>query len=80
MRSASLHEVRQRLSVLLKEIRRGHEVVITDRGRPVARLVPTAPGEPSARPFPSHRALRERIQVKGRPLSEDLEDERADRV
>ena len=66
--------------MLLKEIRRGHEVVITDRGRPVARLVPTEPGEPSVRPFPSHRALRERIQVKGRPLSEDLEDERADRV
>ncbi|MGH7894361.1 MAG: type II toxin-antitoxin system Phd/YefM family antitoxin [Candidatus Binatia bacterium] len=80
MRSAGLREVRQKLPALLKEVRKGREVVITDRGRPVARLVPTEPVKLSARPFPSHQWLRDKIQVKGRPLSEDLEDERADRV
>jgi len=65
---------------LLNEIRKGREVIITERGRAVARLVPMHPVQPSARPFPSHRWLREQIRVRGRPLSEDLEDERADRV
>ena len=80
MRSATLRDVRQRLSVLLNEIRKGREVIITERGHPIARLVPMNPVQLSARPFPSHRWLRDRIQVRGRPLSEDLEDERADRV
>ena len=39
MRTAGVREARQNLSVLLDEVRRGREVVITERGRPVAKLV-----------------------------------------
>ena len=50
MRTAGIREVRQNLSALLREVRKGREIVITDRGEPVARLTP--PYQGSARPFP----------------------------
>jgi prevent-host-death family protein len=78
MRSAGIREARQSLSVLLEEVRRGREVLITDRGRPVARLVP--PRERSARPFSSHRRLRASIRLRGSPLSRTVERGRADRI
>jgi len=40
MRTAGVREARQNLSVLLDEVGKGREVVITERGRPVAKLVP----------------------------------------
>ena len=80
MRSAGLREVREHLSMLLDEVGKGREVLITDRGRPVARLVPAAVSKPSGKPFRSLKRLRDRVKMKGRrPLSQDLEDERADR-
>jgi prevent-host-death family protein len=36
-------EAKNRLSALLGEVRRGREVVITNRGVPVAKLVPVGP-------------------------------------
>jgi len=77
MKSAGVREVRQTLSDLLQEVRRGREVVITDRGRPVARLVP--PQRESPRPFASHRRFRATIRLKGRPLSATVIEEREDR-
>jgi prevent-host-death family protein len=78
MKSAGIREARQNLSVLLEEVRRGREVVITDRGRPVARLVP--PHERSARPFSSHRRLRASVRLRRGPLSRTVEREREDRL
>jgi prevent-host-death family protein len=40
MRTASVSETKARLSALLDLVRAGETVTITDRGRPVARLVP----------------------------------------
>jgi prevent-host-death family protein len=40
MRSESISEAKNRLSALIKEVAAGEEVVITDRGVPVAKLVP----------------------------------------
>jgi prevent-host-death family protein len=40
MRSASVSEAKNGLSALLREVQGGATVVITDRGVPVARLVP----------------------------------------
>lgn len=40
MRSVSISEAKNTLSALLREIRGGTAIVITDRGVPVARLVP----------------------------------------
>ena len=40
MATAGVREARQDLTSLLDDVRKGREVVITERGRPVARLVP----------------------------------------
>ena len=44
----SITEAKTRLSALIQAVERGEEVVITNRNRPVARLVPIAP--PRERP------------------------------
>jgi len=43
MRTVSVSEARSRLSALLREVGAGTSVTITDRGVPVARLVPVGP-------------------------------------
>ena len=39
-----IRELRSHLSDYLDEVKSGHEVVITERGRPVARIVPVQAG------------------------------------
>jgi len=78
MKAAGIREARQQLSVLLEEVRKGREVLITDRGRPVARIV--SPSEESSRPFSSHARFRAGIRLKGRLLSDTTSQERADRL
>jgi prevent-host-death family protein len=77
MTRAGIREARQNLSALLEEVKKGREVVITDRGKPVARLVPPRPE--SAGPFPdlaAHRARQPRLVPS---LSVTLAEEREDR-
>jgi prevent-host-death family protein len=40
MTTASISETKAKLSALLDRVKAGEEVTITDRGRPVARIVP----------------------------------------
>ena len=40
MESAGVAELKARLSEYLSRVKAGEEVLVTDRGRPVARLVP----------------------------------------
>lgn len=40
MTKASIAEAKAHLSSLISQVKNGEEVVITDRGKPVARLVP----------------------------------------
>ncbi|WP_299070919.1 type II toxin-antitoxin system Phd/YefM family antitoxin [Accumulibacter sp.] len=47
MKTATIADTRSHLSALLDEIAGGGEIVITRRGKPVARLV----GEPPSTPF-----------------------------
>ena len=42
MTTASISETKAKLSALLDLVRAGETVTITDRGRPVARLIPAA--------------------------------------
>ena len=44
MRSIGIRELRQHASRYLRDAQRGETIEITDRGRPVARLVPPADG------------------------------------
>jgi prevent-host-death family protein len=77
MRKAGMREVRQDLISLLDDVRKGREVVITDRGRPVARLVPVR----SPRPFPDLKRVRASAGRLARArLSDALLADREDRV
>jgi prevent-host-death family protein len=46
MERAGVAELKARLSEYLAKVRAGEEVLVTDRGRPVARLVPAREGMP----------------------------------
>jgi prevent-host-death family protein len=75
VRTAGVREARQDLSSLLDDVRKGREVTITDRGRPVARLVPVGPRQP----FPDLSAIRKKMRPIDRPLSLAILEEREDR-
>ena len=78
MRTAGVREARQNLSALLDEVRKGREVVITERGRPVAKLVP--PDRPRGKGVPSLAAFRRKMPVFDPPLSTTVTKDRADRL
>ena len=40
MKTAAVSELRARLGEFLRQVKAGNEVLITDRGKPVARLIP----------------------------------------
>jgi len=39
-RTVGIRELKARLSKYLREVKAGHSITITDRGRPVGRLIP----------------------------------------
>jgi prevent-host-death family protein len=78
MRTAGVREARQNLSALLDEVKRGREIVITERGRPVAKLVP--PDRPRGTGVPNLAAFRRTMPVLDPPLSATIAEERADRL
>lgn len=75
MRIAGVREARQDLTSLLDDVRKGREVVITERGRPVARLVPIRPRQP----FPNLRKVRLEARAINLRLSQAVLDDREDR-
>src|SRR5690349_1595673 len=74
MRTAGIREIRQDLTSVLEDVRKGREVVITDRGRPIARIVPVV----ERQPIPDLSAFRERMGDLGFSLSQAIIDDRAD--
>ena len=78
MRTAGVREARQNLSALLDEVRKGREILITERGRPVARLVPV--DRSRGRGVPNLTAFRRDMPALDPPLSQTIEEERADRL
>jgi prevent-host-death family protein len=77
VRTAGVREARQNLSALLDEVRRGREVVITERGRPVAKLVPL--DRPRGKGVPNLAAFRRKMPVLRPPLSTTVTEDRVDR-
>jgi prevent-host-death family protein len=77
MQRAGIREARQNLSKLIDEVRERGEVVITERGKPVARLVRYTPA--AAEPFPDHTAFRREMPRLEPTLSETLAEDREDR-
>jgi prevent-host-death family protein len=78
MRTAGVREARQNLSALLDEVKKGREVLITEHGRPVAKLVP--PDRPRKKGVPNLAAFRRSIPILDRPLSTLIEEDREDRL
>ena len=78
MKKAGIREARQNLSVLLEEVKKGREILITDRGKPVARLVPER--EESRVRFGSHKSIRKRMPRLDPPLSQRISEERDERI
>ena len=78
MRTVGVREARQNLSALLDEVKKGREILITERGRPVAKLVPASPTR--AKGFPDLSAFRRTMPVLDPPLSATLDEVREDRI
>jgi prevent-host-death family protein len=78
VRTAGVREARQNLSILLEEVRKGREVLITERGRPVARLVPL--DRSRGKGAPNLAAFRRKMPVLRPPLSATVSRDRADRL
>jgi prevent-host-death family protein len=89
MRYIGIRELRQQASRYLRDVERGETIEVTDRGRPVARLVPVPRGaglESLAESGRLSRAVGDALELgeplspaRGVPLpSETLADLRAD--
>lgn len=78
MKKAGIREARQNLSVLIEDVGKGHEILLTDRGRPVARLAP--PPRSLSKPFRSHSSFRRSMPVMDPPLSSSIGKNREDRI
>jgi prevent-host-death family protein len=76
MRKAGVREARQNLTDLLDDVKKGREVVITDRGRPVARLSPVE----QRRPFPNLARVRRGFRGADPDLSRAILEEGEDRL
>lgn len=46
MKSVKIAELKDKLSEHLRAVEAGEEVIVTDRNRPIARIVPVLPTEP----------------------------------
>jgi prevent-host-death family protein len=64
MKRASISETKNSLSALIDEVKQGEEILITDRGKPVARLI-AAVSEHDA-PGRLQRLERKGLVVRGR--------------
>lgn len=57
MKHVRIAELKDRLSEHLRAVEKGAEVVITDRNRPIARIVPLTPADKRVRVVPSTRSF-----------------------
>lgn len=73
MERLGVRELRQNLSKYLLEVKRGESFVVTERGREVARLTPSGPGDsPIARLVAERGATMPRGDLLGHAAESDL--------
>jgi prevent-host-death family protein len=78
MKTVGIREARQNITALIEHVRKGREVTITDRGKPVARLIGPAPVL-NKKPFPDLSEFRKSLRVApgtGEALVQAIVDER----
>ena len=91
-RNVGSRELKTRLGTYLRLVRQGATIVVTDRGRPVAKLVPLPPEEDDPRARLSELVAAgflsggngrleplEPVVYDGPPLAEAIVEDRADR-
>jgi prevent-host-death family protein len=78
MKKAGIREVRQNLTALISEVQSGREVIITDRGKPVAVLAP--PPQMQNTPYLGRQEFRRSLPTLNPPLSQTIVDDREDRI
>jgi prevent-host-death family protein len=91
MISAGIKEVKNNLSQILARVKAGEEILITERGRPIARIVKENKGDRSIRAalgpliqkgliaLPNRSILKDRhapLKVSGKPVSEMVVEDR----
>ncbi len=79
MHTVGVFEAKNRLTALLDEVEEGGDVLITRRGKPVARLVPAAPGvdrEAARRVAAALRAASKGVTLGGVTLRELIDEGR----
>lgn len=69
MNEVNVKEARRQLKDLLDRVERGEEIILTRRGKPVARLSPPRPAEV---PLPLLGGFRGSVAITGRALSEEV--------
>lgn len=75
MKTATVGEIQKNFAEVLRQIKSGEEVVVTKRGRPVAKI--TALGARRDIKWPDF--FQECVEIKGRPLSKIVVEDREDR-
>lgn len=69
MTELSTKKARSELSALLKRVERGEEVIISRRGKQVARIVPM---KSAPKRLPSLDKFRKEISIHGEPMSQTV--------
>ncbi len=76
MKTATVGEVQKNFARVLKEIKAGEEIIVTNRGKPVARIISI--GVRGDIEWPDF--FEEAIEVKGKTLSEIVLEGREERM
>ena len=74
MNTVSLKEARRRLGELVSAAEHGESIVLTRRGKEVARIEPPAPKK--GKRLPDLSDFRASLRVKGKPLSDIIIENR----
>lgn len=74
MKVAAVSELKASLSRFLSGVKAGEEVVVTERGKPIARIVPTSPGDDSEQLRLQEMELRGMIRLGGGKLPKGFWD------
>ena len=88
MERIGIRELRQHASRYLERVKAGESIEVTERGTPVAVLIPAARNEVRERlvqegrliPAPGPRVLPEPVESPGQSTAEVLDELRADRL
>jgi prevent-host-death family protein len=75
MQTVTLGEVQKNFSKILRNIKSGEEVIVTRRGKPIAKLISLGPRTDIDWPD----FYGEAIEVRGKPVSEIILEDRENR-